>query len=568
VRRAEVSLHALARKGFVRRERETSIEGDTEYAFLHVLVRDVAYGQIPRSPRSEKHRLAALWIEAFGRPEDHAEMVAYHYREALALGRAAGLDTTSYEEPARRALGEAGDRALALNAYDAALRFYEEALELSPEDGLERARLLLGRARATFLGVDEARVDLFAEARDAFLEAGDRESAAEAQVFETISLRSAGRTREAVEGAESAAALLADAPPGSTKANVVANLARNHVLGRRFEEGLRVGRAALDMAGQLSLGEVEANALNTIGLARIGMDDFGGLADLEESVRLVLEHGSPFEIGRVYNNAAFALEAAGRVERASELTLAALENAERFGQERRWAEAGTVMDDFWRGRWNEAARRSDKWLDDDSPNINAPLVRSVRARIRLARDDVTGASDDCAQALQMFDDRRNVIVDEWIGVICACTQVALAEGREKDAVGLVESVSVEGAATSGNSTAGADASAVVELALLLDELERSLAPIIETAEARPVPPWLQVAAAVARGDHAEAADRLAELRTPPLEAAVRLRAAEHLVGGGRRAEADAQLQKALAFYRSDGATRYIREGEALLAATA
>jgi predicted ATPase len=111
-RPAEVSLHALARKGFVRRERDTSIEGDTEYAFLHVLVRDVAYGQIPRAPRSEKHRLTAQWIEAIGRPEDHAEMVAYHYREALTLGRAAGLDTTSYEDPARRALGEAGDRAL------------------------------------------------------------------------------------------------------------------------------------------------------------------------------------------------------------------------------------------------------------------------------------------------------------------------------------------------------------------------------------------------------------------------------------------------------------------------
>ena len=49
---------------------------------------------------------------------------------------------------------------------------------------------------------------------------------------------------------------------------------------------------------------------------------------------------------------------------------------------------------------------------------------------------------------------------------------------------------------------------------------------------------------------------------------MRLRAAESLVAQGRRAEADVQLQKALAFYRSVGATRFIREGEALLAATA
>ena len=37
---------------------------------------------------------------------------------------------------------------------------------------------------------------------------------------------------------------------------------------------------------------------------------------------------------------------------------------------------------------------------------------------------------------------------------------------------------------------------------------------------------------------------------------------------GRRAEADEQLQQALAFYRSVGATRYVRECEALLAASA
>jgi hypothetical protein len=52
------------------------------------------------------------------------------------------------------------------------------------------------------------------------------------------------------------------------------------------------------------------------------------------------------------------------------------------------------------------------------------------------------------------------------------------------------------------------------------------------------------------------------------EARVRLWLAEALVRQNRRAEADTQLQRALAFYRSVGATRYIREGEALLAASA
>ena len=54
----------------------------------------------------------------------------------------------------------------------------------------------------------------------------------------------------------------------------------------------------------------------------------------------------------------------------------------------------------------------------------------------------------------------------------------------------------------------------------------------------------------------------------PQEALFRLWAAEQLVDEGRRAEADEQLRRALAFYRSVGATRYVREGEALLAASA
>src|SRR5207244_7907985 len=97
-------LHVLERKEFLRRERRSSVDGEVEYAFRHLLMRDVAYGQIPRSVRALKHRVAARWIESLGRPEDHAETVAHHYLRALELSRAAGLPTDDIAEPARRAL--------------------------------------------------------------------------------------------------------------------------------------------------------------------------------------------------------------------------------------------------------------------------------------------------------------------------------------------------------------------------------------------------------------------------------------------------------------------------------
>src|SRR5207248_2558646 len=101
---AGTALHSLERKGFVRRQRRSSLEGESEYAFAHALVRDVAYGQIARAERAEKHRRVAEWIEALGRPEDHAEMVAYHYRAALELVQATGEDTDELVEKTRLAL--------------------------------------------------------------------------------------------------------------------------------------------------------------------------------------------------------------------------------------------------------------------------------------------------------------------------------------------------------------------------------------------------------------------------------------------------------------------------------
>ena len=57
-------------------------------------------------------------------------------------------------------------------------------------------------------------------------------------------------------------------------------------------------------------------------------------------------------------------------------------------------------------------------------------------------------------------------------------------------------------------------------------------------------------------------------RRPRPQAEARLRAAERLVGEGRRAEGDEQVDRALAFYRSVGATYFVRECEALLATPA
>ena len=79
---------------------------------------------------------------------------------------------------------------------------------------------------------------------------------------------------------------------------------------------------------------------------------------------------------------------------------------------------------------------------------------------------------------------------------------------------------------------------------------------------------MRAAEAMVERDLRRVADILGEIGSRPMEAFCRLRLAEALVAAGRRAEADEQLRAALAFYRGVGASRYVREGEALLAASA
>ena len=114
----EPRLHILERRELLRRERRSAVAGERQYAFRHVLIQDVAYSQLPRAARADKHLRAARWLEALApdRAEDRAELLAHHWQAALQYAQAAGRDTTVLAGQARLALREAGNRALELNA--------------------------------------------------------------------------------------------------------------------------------------------------------------------------------------------------------------------------------------------------------------------------------------------------------------------------------------------------------------------------------------------------------------------------------------------------------------------
>jgi len=141
-------LVALERRDLIRRETVSAIEGEPQYTFTHVLIRDVAYDLLPRTRRRERHEQVARFLE-----ESTAEVgeagaaIARHWRDA-------GDDARALDY-----FYAAGEHAEKGWAKERAVTFYREALGLVAADDVERRRLLrrkLAVAQQQYLHVDDA----------------------------------------------------------------------------------------------------------------------------------------------------------------------------------------------------------------------------------------------------------------------------------------------------------------------------------------------------------------------------------------------------------------------------
>jgi class 3 adenylate cyclase/tetratricopeptide (TPR) repeat protein len=125
------TLLSLARKGLVQPVR-ADVPGEDTMRFRHALIRDVAYGAIPKSVRAETHESFAAWLESnagegFG---DHDEIVGYHLEQSARLSQELGRPDAVLAARAGERLGAAGRRALWRGDNRAAAALLERAVEL------------------------------------------------------------------------------------------------------------------------------------------------------------------------------------------------------------------------------------------------------------------------------------------------------------------------------------------------------------------------------------------------------------------------------------------------------
>ena len=561
-------LHRLERKQFVQRARRSAVSGEAEFAFRHVLLRDVAYGQIPRSARAERHQRAAAWLESLGRAEGHAEMLADHYLNALEYARAAGGADTDLADRAQVALRDAGDRAAALAGYAAAVGFYKAALELLPDDADDRAPLLLWLGRARF-SAESAGAEELEAAFEAFRRGNDPEGAAEAALeLRMVAWYEADRDR-AERWLNQALELVRERPDSPTKAQALVDLGSMHHVAGNFAEAIRVGREALPLIDRLGLDVERARVLGSIGISRASLGDPGGLGDLEQGVAIARAANAFARLHTTLNNLSEMQFFFGRLAEAARTYEELVESMERFGRDtdRRWGRASLSAIRASEGRWDEALELADGFIAETeagSPHYLEPTSRVVRASIRYARGDLPGASADSERALEAARPAKD---SQIVGpALRARASVLLAEGRRADAEALTDEVLALRPKLVPSLTSGFDAG-IIEFAGLTRDLgrETELLAILETA---PEVPWVVAARAIASGDWERAANVLAEIECRPGEAYARLRAAEEYAAAGRTSEAEAHLEAALEFYRAVEATHFIRQGEALRATLA
>jgi class 3 adenylate cyclase/predicted ATPase len=141
------TVAALEEKDLLVPSHGSRLAGEREYAFKHVLIRDVAYGMLPKSVRARKHVEVGEFIRgrAGERGDAMVGMIAEHYARAASLGAEAGVEAdelSKLQAQALELLESAGDAAAALYSNAEAFDRYTAALELSDSlDAAEVARI-------------------------------------------------------------------------------------------------------------------------------------------------------------------------------------------------------------------------------------------------------------------------------------------------------------------------------------------------------------------------------------------------------------------------------------------
>ncbi len=576
-----MAMRELARKELIRPARRSSMIGETEYAFWHVLTRDVAYAQLPRASRAGRHVSAARWLESKAggeRVEDIAEVLAHHYATALDLARTSGQAdwATALEEPALRYLTLAGDKVVNLDVATATATF-ARALALTPPGNEQRPALLVRFAKAVSdAGRPSDGVAAADEAAADFRARGDQEATVDALgVLTGCMFQTADPRRSAVEAERLA---LADSmPPSPAVVRALIGCGIEAAVTGRNEAALGLIDRAMEMGETLGL-ERSYRALGFKGMARCGLWDNGGLDDIREAIDLAMADGDASDAVLFENNLAANLVPFEGPAAA----LRVLRDAIDFAQTRGFdglvntLSGSTVLCLVIAGAFDEALSMI-AGLADRLTTTESRLVLAELGGYRVQILTVRGQAGTVTDSLDWIEATvRAAALPEYAAAGLAATAGARAALGQDGAAGALLAEIADDPATRGTMTYAPALPELVRTALAIGDepLARRLVDGVEPRYAFAEHALVTVEGALAEacGDladaaaaHADATGRWERFGVVPEQAFARLGQGRCLVRLARLDEAAPVLRDARELFARLGAAPALAETDALLA---
>jgi len=488
----EPLLSSLVRKEVLSVQSDPRSPERGQYGFLQDLVRHVAYETLSKRERKSRHLDAAAYIAATFGQDEVPEVLASHYLAAFKAATSAD-DAAAIRARAEEMLTRAGERAGSLGAPEEGRRYYRQAAELTDEPLLE-AELLEQAGRLGILANHpvEAREQL-ERALDIFRDAGEAQAAARVSAALADVDFAESRYDDVRARLTQVVADLEQAEPTTALATALTQLGRAHVLSGHTDDAVEALDRALTLAERLQLPEVFVEALNSKGLILLNR---GRLAEARILLTAAVERAHADQtygsVLRAENNLAVVLETMDRFAEAREVCERAIAFARRRGDRRQESNlrAGTVIEFFFLGRWDEAlALFAEETAEVATDSARGQLMNTALIHCERGAPDRARA---LFPATELLRDSSASQIRAGYAVVEA--RLLRAEHRPAEALAAAEralAVRVELAMTDTNIKMGLVEA--VEAALALSDLDKAaeLLGIAESLDPGELTPFLQ-----------------------------------------------------------------------------
>ncbi len=400
-------LRSLTSREMIRPIRRSSMHGQEEFTFWHVLVRDVAYGQLTKVERARLHESMASWLEATNteRVADAAELLLHHLGQAIDLGRLEADERPELFAKAYQFSLAAAERSSHIDA-ERALKQLRRAVEFSVGPA-ERGKALVELAAIGYLAghLDEA--DEAASRGSLEMEAaGDRLGQARAAAERSRVAWLRGDGAQADSYSQLSVDLVEGMEPSVDLAQIYVNHATQLMLRGLMEEAQELGQRTLAMARRLGATREEAGALSVLGAVTEDPDI------LREALRINLDGGFTGRAMSSYNNLTTTLQWVEGPVPATKLIKEAVEMAGQrgHGSGEIWSRLTLLEHRMVEGNLPQSAPMAEALLEEDEARGGSQVTVGAHfhlTTIAYLSDEIAVATDrietDLAGARKITD---------------------------------------------------------------------------------------------------------------------------------------------------------------------